>query len=153
MPKRPHLGKLPPRYDFTLNPHSDYRATRCPRCDRPTTLRKFALMIHVDPQQLIALGKTCRYCPKDELIIAHQDELEALLAELFTQYDPSVIGNDYLVIGTVEHQAWREGLTTQKTTAEMFEHLADFKSYRKIESQPGGWVPAEQARRRGRKRR
>lgn len=48
MPK-PRLGKLPPRYIFALNPHSDYRATRCPRRNGPTTLRKFALMIHVDP--------------------------------------------------------------------------------------------------------
>lgn len=152
MPK-PRLGKLPPRYVFALNPHSDYRATRCPKCDRPTTSRKFALMIHVDPQHLVALGKTCRYCPKDELIIAHQDELEALLAQLFTERDPSVIGNNYLVVGTVEREAWHEGLTTEKTMSEMFEHLADFRDYIKIEYEPGGWYPSGQARRHRRKSR
>jgi hypothetical protein len=148
---KPRLGKLPPRHLFALNPHSDYRATRCPKCNRPTTLRKFALMIHVDPHHLIALGKTCRYCSKDELIIAHQDELEALLAQLFEQRDPSVIGNHYLVIGTVERQAWREGLTTDKTMDEMFKHLADFKDYMKIEYEPGGWDPAERVPPRKRK--
>lgn len=102
---------------------------------------------------MIALGKTCRYCPKDELIIAHQDELEALLAQLFEQRDPSVIGNNYLVVGTVQRQAWREGLTTEKTMGEMFEHLADFKDYVKIGYEPGGWYPADQLPARKRKRR
>ena len=74
-------------------------------------------MIHVDPLHWIAMGKTRRYCLKDELIIAHQDELEALLTQLFAQRDPAVIGNNYLVVGTVERQAWREGLTAEKTMA------------------------------------
>ncbi len=110
-------------------------------------------MIHVDPQQLIALGKTCRYCSKDELIIAHQDELEPLLAQLFEQRDPSVIGNDYLVVGTVKRQAWREGLTKDKTMGEMLEHLADFIGYVKIKYEPGGWFPVKRVPPRKRKKR
>lgn len=136
------LGGLPPRYTFALNRYRDYRATRCPNCDQPTHLRKFALFIHVDPHHLLAMGKTCRYCPKCELIVAHQDELESELARFFEQRDPSVVGNDYLVIGTVDRKSWREGLRQPKSIDEMLPHVADFKQVREIQFQPGGWYPA-----------
>jgi hypothetical protein len=45
-----------------------------------------------------------------DLLLAHKHELEHLLTELFRQADPSVIGNNYLIIGTVEKSSWREGL-------------------------------------------
>jgi hypothetical protein len=106
-------------------------------------LRKFALIIHVAPDHVFALGKTCRYCSRCELIIAHQDELEAQLVQMFEQSDPSVIGNAYLVIGTVERKAWREGLGQPKTIGEILPHVADFKGYREIEYEPGGWYPAD----------
>jgi hypothetical protein len=35
-------------------------------------------------------------------LIGHKDEFEHLLTSMFMQYDPSVIGNDYLIVGTVE---------------------------------------------------
>lgn len=48
------------------------------------------------------------------------------MTQLFAQRDPAVIGNNYLVVGTVERQVLREGLTAEKTMGEMLEHLADF---------------------------
>ena len=36
-------------------------------------------MIHIDPDHLIALNKTCRYCTRCDLLIAHRDEIEAEL--------------------------------------------------------------------------
>ncbi|MCL4393454.1 MAG: hypothetical protein M1482_01310 [Chloroflexi bacterium] len=77
------------------------------------------------------------------MIIAHQSELESELARLFQQRDPSAIGHDYLVIGTVEVKEWREGLAQPKTIVEMLPHVADFKGYRDIEYQPGGWYPPD----------
>lgn len=138
-----HIGGLPPRYLFALNPHVDYRASKCPNCDHLTYERKFVLLIHVDPENLIALGKSCRYCPKCELIIAHQSELESEMVRLFERRDPSAIGNRYLVLGTVEVKEWREGLIQPKTIADMLPHVADFKGYRTIEYQPGGWYPVD----------
>jgi hypothetical protein len=67
------IGELPPRYSFALNPYDEWRCTKCPRCERPTRLRKFALLIGVEDYGLMMLGKTCRFCPHCEFIIAHQD--------------------------------------------------------------------------------
>ncbi len=105
--------------------------------------RKLPLWIHVDPMNPVALNYTCRYCPDCDLLIAHQDDLETLLAQLFSHYDPSIIGNDYLVLGTVERQAWRESLKQPKSTPEMLEHLHDFEEVLTVKVQPGGWYPKD----------
>lgn len=144
MPRSHRFGQLPPRYRFALNPHADYRASRCPRCDHQTFPRKFALLIHVDPDELRVLGKTCKFCSHCQLIIAHQDELEAELAAHFQQARPGVIGNAYLVLGTVEKAAWRAGLKQGQTLEELRAHAADIKEYLTIEYEPGGWFPADE---------
>ena len=64
---RPQFGGLPPRYLFALNHRSDYRAAKRLNCDRLTLTRKFVLFIHVTPAHFLAMGKTCRFCPKCEL--------------------------------------------------------------------------------------
>lgn len=48
MVKEARIGKQPPRYSFMLNRYSDVRLSKCPRCRKPTHLRKFALFIHID---------------------------------------------------------------------------------------------------------
>jgi hypothetical protein len=141
--KEIRFGKLPPQYTFILNPYTEYRFTRCPGCDKSMKQRKLPLVIHVDPMNPVALNYTCRYCPDCDLLIAHQDEIEELLAALFAEYNPSVIGNDYLVMGTMERQAWREGVKQPKGIPEMLEHLHDFKDVQTIRVQPGGWYPAD----------
>ena len=142
--KKPSIGKLPPKYTFILNPYTDARFTRCPACDQKTKQRKLPLFIHVEPLRPVVLGKTCRYCPDCDLLIVHQDELEAQLEALFAERDPSLIGNDYLVLGTVERQAWRESLKQPKGIQEMLEHLHIFKEVRTVEYQPAGWYPADE---------
>src|SRR5215469_11145943 len=103
------LGKLPPRYRFILNPYADARFSSCPMCQGRTLLRKLPLVIHVKPAYTIALNKTCRYCPTCELLIAHQDEVEAQLVAIFAERQPEMIGNEYLVIGTLERSDWKRG--------------------------------------------
>jgi hypothetical protein len=137
----PRLGKQPPRHRFFLNPYSDVRFTTCPQCGGKTRVRKLPLVIHIDPMQLIALNKTCRYCPSCDLLIAHQNELEAWLAAFFGEHRPEIVGNDYLVVGTVERAAWRRGTRTPLTTAEMLEHLHDFIEVVRFEPAPR-WGPA-----------
>ncbi len=138
------LGKLPPRYSVIINPYSDERLSRCPLCQKLTHARKFALFIHVDDWGPFVLGKTCRYCTPCELVMIHQNELEWELADKFQRLDPKAIGNEYLVVGTVENKTWRAGLNGNTSTIEeSFEHLADFKSQFKLEVSGGGWGPAD----------
>ena len=141
MPKR-RIGELHPRYSFMLNPHAELRLSKCPKCSQPTHLRKFALFIHVDRWGSIALGKTCRYCSRCELIMVHRDELEEQLAHSLTQIAPEAIGNEYVVLGTIEVKAWREGLRgREKQPAALLQHIADFKNVYELEYEPGGWYP------------
>lgn len=141
--KTTHFGKLPPQYTFILNPYADARFTRCPDCNQRMKQRKLPLFIHVDPINPVVLNKTCRYCPDCDLLIAHQDEIEGLLAAMFAERAPSVIGNDYLVLGTVERAAWREGVKQPKGIPEMLEYLHDFREVHTVRVQPGGWYPAD----------
>ena len=62
------LGKQPPRYRFFLNPYTDARFMKCPQCLAKTRQRKLPLVIHIEPLQLVALNKTCRYCPHCDLL-------------------------------------------------------------------------------------
>jgi hypothetical protein len=77
------LGKQPPRYRFILNPYTHERFAFCAECDGPTEQRKLPLVIHVDPLNPVSVNKTCCYCPRCDLLIAHRDELEAQLEVLF----------------------------------------------------------------------
>jgi hypothetical protein len=139
MTEKPRLGKLPPLYNFILNPHAETRVSTCPGCERRMRQRKVPLFIHVDPMHPVVINYTCRYCPDCDLLVAHQDEIEQLLAGLFAQHKPEAIGNDYLVMGTVERAAWRESQRRQMAPLEMLEQLHDFKEVLSLEYRPAGW--------------
>ena len=141
--KRIRLGKLPPRYRFALNQYTETRWSKCPKCSTRTYMRKFPLLIHIDGFGLLILGKTCRYCPKCEFIIAHQDDLEHIMAEIFSDSYPAVVGNRYLVMGTVEKRAWQEGMIEPLKIEGIWEHTADIKEYLFPGYEPGGWVPPD----------
>lgn len=137
------LGKLPPRYSFALNPHRDARFTRCPLCEQKTRLRKFVLFVYIEDFAPMALGKTCRFCTRCELIIAHQDELEHELVLALETRDPDVIGNEYAALGTVDRDLWRRALKEGPTVAgDAFDHVADFEKEYDLHYEPGGWERA-----------
>jgi len=140
------IGKLPPRYAFLLNPYADERLSQCPKCHTPTYLRKFALLSHIDEWGPMAVGKTCRYCTRCELIITHQDALEAQLAERFRSIAPDVNGHQYMVLGTVNQRSWQRGLQgSGHQLGEVLKHTADFKTVLDLKGEAGGWYPAIQA--------
>lgn len=142
---RKRIGKLPPRYSFILNPYTETRLSKCPKCRKQTHYRKFALFIHIDKWGPMSLGKTCRYCSHCELIMVHQDELEAELAYSFSRAAPDVAGNEYMVLGTIKKTVWQEGVVGKsQPLAEMLKHVADFKEYYDLKYEPGGWYPADQ---------
>jgi hypothetical protein len=138
-PTLPRLGKLPPRHRFVLNPYRDARFTTCPTCGGPTRLRKLPLAVHVDPTQLLVLNKSCRLCDGCDLLIVHRDELEAQLAAAFAQLAPEVVGNDYLVLGTVDRADWRRGTKGELTVGDLVDHLHDFADVLRLEPAPR-WV-------------
>lgn len=137
------LGKLPPRHDFILNLYDDLRLSKCSKCERPTHMRKFALFIYVDGFGPMALGKTCRFCTPCDLLMVHQDELEHELAISFESRAPDVIGNEYMVLGTMDKKVWRKGLESDPIAlGDVFDHMADFKKELVLDYEPGGWRPA-----------
>lgn len=143
-PKKSSVDNIPRKYNFTLNPYPDVRLSRCPFCDRKTGQRKLPLFIHIEPHYPIALNYTCRYCRHCDLLIAHKHEIEHLLTTMFAQANPEVIGNEYLIIGTVDKKAWREGLQQPKPAAEMLTaHTSVFKtSYEELRLSQPGWYKA-----------
>jgi len=139
---RSKVGKLKPRYSLLLNPYTDVRLSKCPRCERLTHLRKFPLLIHVEGWGPLVLGKTCRYCTPCQLVMVHQDELEAELARSPANLVPASPGQGYLVLGTVERKVWQKGLEGGSQLGDILEHTAEFKKRFDLHVEPGGWRPA-----------
>jgi hypothetical protein len=127
------LGALAPRYAFILNPHTDSRFTRCARCEARTNVRKLPLVIHVTGFGLVLLGKTCRLCLRCDTLVVHKAELDDLLTAVVSAQKP-----EYVVLGTIDTHAYRRGLAGGVSLDEVKEHMADFKSYWKMDVTPAG---------------
>jgi hypothetical protein len=52
---------------------------------------------------------------------------ERVLEAIFSNYTPEDIGNDYLIVGTIDRSVWKKGTTTHLSVQEAIEHLHDFK--------------------------
>ena len=135
---KPERGDGPPRFLF-LNPYSDMACTKCPKCDAKMKVRKFPLVIHIKPEQLFILNETCRYCEGCSLLIARQSEVEELMAAAFEEGDLTIIGNEYLVIGTLPRAAWRAGQAQSKVPADVIEVTQLFENQWEFEV-TGGWT-------------
>ena len=139
------IGNAPQRYSLLLNSHENVRLSKCPKCQKFTYLRKFALFIHISGWGPTVLGKTCRYCSRCDIVMVHCKELAAELASSLSQLAPEAVGNDYWVLGTIEKKIWQQGLGSRgKPVSELLKHLADFKHHYDLEYKPGGWHPAPQ---------
>jgi hypothetical protein len=140
----PGFGKLSLRYRFILNPHADLRCSTCPECDGKTLVRKVPLFVAVFPGQMATIHKHCRYCPHCDILIAHQDELENMLALTFEKRAPMLIGNEYLVLGTLEPAAWRKREKRGVLVAGLPDNVHDFKERLELEYNPFHWGPADE---------
>jgi len=129
------------RHFFFLNPYEDAAFTRCPKCQSKTKVRKFPLVIHMEPRQLLLLNKTCRYCPSCDLIIAKKSEIESLMVASFEQSRPEIVGNDYLVIGVLDREDWRQGKQGKLLEGETIERMLVFKDVLKFEPAYSAWYP------------
>ena len=127
------------RHYFFLNPYEDAAFTKCPKCDDKTKIRKFPLVIHINPQQLLLLNKKCRYCVKCDLIIVKKSELESLMVSSFEESKPEIIGNDYLVMGVAERKDWLESKKGKMPQGETIERMLVFKDILNFKLVRAGW--------------
>ena len=121
------------RHYFFLNPYEDCAFTSCPKCNTKTKVRKFPLVIHIEPNTLFVLNKNCKYCPTCDLIIVKKAEIENLMSAQFEQVNPTVIGNEYLVFGTLDKKDWQKNKTVTMNTGETMEKAYVFKDVLKFE--------------------
>ena len=119
-----------------MNSYEDAGFTRCPKCDNKTGIRKFPLVVHVEPQQLVLLNKKCRYCRTCDLIIARQSELERMMVVCLEDVKPDVIGNDYVTIGVLERKDRREARKGQISQGQAVERVHVFKDVLHFEPMP-----------------
>lgn len=93
-------------------------------------------MIHVEGFGLVLLNKTCRLCLRCDTLVAHKVELDKLLRAVVSVPDP-----EYVVLGTANSQMYRRGLAGRASLDDVKDHMADFKSYWKVDVTPAGWYP------------
>jgi hypothetical protein len=141
--KNPSLSikDMKKRHYFFLNPYEDQAFTRCPKCDGKTKVRKFPLVIHIEPRQMFLLNKQCKYCPVCDLIIGDKSDIEHLMAMSFSQVKPEILGNEYLVMGTLDRKDWREGNKNQLDPDEIWKRIYIFKDVLNFKVVPAQWVP------------
>ena len=142
-PDQRQIGQLPPRYRFFLNPYRGMRfTTECPGCGQKLRQRKLPLAIHVNDWGTAVVNKRCRYCPACELLIAHEDELRAMIDQLLARMAPEAVGGRFFVVGTLERNAWRRGVDKPLDKDELLAALHDFCGYDNY-NLVGGWQPKE----------
>ena len=153
------FGRLPPRYTFALNPRLFARVNQCPDCHVPTEELILPLLVRVEPDVWIVIRMTCRHCPQCDLLVADRRRLEGAMAAMLMQQDPSVVGHDYQVIGTVQTRTWEAGMRRgagqqQLDTQAMLRHVHDFVAVRTLASvgQVSKPSPAQPAARKANKK-
>ena len=129
----------PKKHYFFLNPYEDCAFTKCPKCDKRTFLRKFPLVIHVEPKQFLILNKECKYCTKCDLIITKKSQVEALMCGALENITPSIIGNEYFIFGTIDRSDWQNYGKTTTYPNEAINNVYVFKDVLNFEIVSGGW--------------
>ena len=127
------------KHYFFLNPYEDCAFTKCPKCNNKTKLRKFPLVIHIEPQQLFFLNKKCKYCTTCDLIIAKKSEVEFLMSCQFEKVNPSIVGNKYLIFGTLGRSDWQQYSKTPLGSDKAIDQVYVFKDVLDFEMVGGGW--------------
>lgn len=133
------FGQLERQYNFSLNPYPDLRFSKCSRCETKTGQRKLPLVVHVHPHNLILLSYTNRYCKECNLLIGHQHEIEHHLIRLFSETNPDIVGNEYLIVGSVNKNTWQKSRKKALLIKEIIENTHDFISYEKLQMTMSGW--------------
>lgn len=129
------------RHYLFLNPHLKHAFTRCPKCTAKTKVRKYCLVIRIEPHHFISLNKTCRYCPYCDLVIVKKQDLEQVLCGICEHNFPEIIGNDYFIFGTIERKDWKKGQQNDLINSKkLMECTYPFRDVWHFEVEPAKWV-------------
>ncbi len=139
-------------HDFFLNPYQDAAFTKCPKCEAKTRIRKFPLVIHIEPDQLFVLNKSCRYCVGCDLIIVRRSEIEAQMIGGFAARRPEIIGNEFLVFGTLDRKDWRQSQQSNLSQQQAIDRVRIFKNVLNFKPAYPAWGLTPEGHRRKRKR-
>ena len=137
--QRAKFGNLPRMYNFSLNPYPELKFNSCPHCEKKTGQRTLPLIIRIKPAQFVVMNYKNRYCKHCDSLIAHKHEIEEYLVSTFSKNVPEIIGNEYLVFGSIEKKMWQESKKNPAKSFDIREHAHDFKSYEEIRMTMGGW--------------
>ncbi|MBS1253010.1 MAG: hypothetical protein MAG451_02055 [Anaerolineales bacterium] len=136
------------RYTLFLNPYAEQRFPRCPRCGERTHKRNRVLIVQSGPDFVAPVMATCRYCTNCDLLIAHQDELEATLRQMLTPEGQAAMGDEMSVVGTLDRSQLSEGIesVTPNDLVDAFHPIADYVHFDPVEDEAGNieWVEVEQ---------
>lgn len=132
------------KYYFYLNPHDEYKWTKCPKCDNKTKVRKYCLMIHYEEKtvnfnQLISLNKSCKFCPYCELIIGQKSEIETYLNQIIPNFGFRFSSDNYFVFGTMDRKDWKKSQKESLNQGKALDVVLRFKDIWDFEIRPAGW--------------
>ncbi len=124
---------MEPRYTCYLNPFVDLRFSRCPNCEGRTQIRRFALVVHVDPVGIFPTRVSCRWCRACSVVIVHQREFENTLKAGLAAASPGQVDSNYVIIGSLEMRIWARMSRGVADLATVRRWTSDFLSFAKLE--------------------
>ena len=71
------------------------------------------------------------------MIIAKKSHIEDMMVQSFEERDPSIIGNDYIVVGTLDRSVWRKHRNTSTEAGKVVDDIYVFKDIKNFEIMPG----------------
>lgn len=79
--------------------------------------------------------RQCRLCLERETLVAHQAELDAVIRGVVDR----AASPKYVVLGTANRRAWRRGMAGGLSFNDVALHVADFKTYLRVDFTARGW--------------
>lgn len=132
--------------NFFLNTSTYARYTRCPECGEPMKQRVRYLTVFIEPNVMVLTRQQCRYCPKDDLLIAQADLIQPYLEHALQQVDPNMIGNDYVVVGELPSHDYRKRGSGPLDPEWVKARTIMFREQRRYPEPYWGWFPSEDIR-------
>ena len=106
------------RHYFFLNPYEDCAFTKCPKCNNSTKVRKFPLVIHIEPLQFLVLNKNCKYCINGYVPFSKAG------SELLFEVVSRAYEHQSLIITTnLPFESWTEVCGSERLTGAMLDRL------------------------------